>query len=185
MKSISYKTSAFLLLGAALSLPILAQAKEIPLYQEPKEGAPSTAKADLSVGVIPIFTSKDGNWVKIGDPRNGNVGWIKASELSGNNETSVIFSNHISSGGDNNSKNYVFQFGTPQKLTPQQEKVLQHIQEEQAASRKAMQKAIQDMMNNWNMPGPILMPIIVVPQSAAKPPSTPTKPVNEAPKKAN
>jgi len=161
MKSTCYKIlSSAVLLSALLSAPLLTQAKEIPLYQEPTDSSVSSNKVDLSLGVIPIFTSKDGNWVKVGDPRNGNVGWIKASELNGNG-TNVIFSNRISN--DGNAKSYSFQFGTPQKLTPQQEKALQRIEEQQAATRKAMQKNLQDMMNNLNMPGPILMPVIVVP----------------------
>ena len=167
MKSIGYKIiMASMLVAASLTLPGLGMAKEIPLLQEPKIGSAPAGTADLSSGVIPIFTSKDGNWVKIGDPRNGNVGWIKASELSGNGETSIIFSHRIANDGKNASSYQVFQFGTPSKLTSDQQKVLQKLEEQQAASRKAVQQAMQNMMNNWNMtmPGPILMPIIVVPQ---------------------
>ncbi len=177
MKSNSYKNIvAAVFLSTIVGLPTLALAKEIPLLQDPKSGSPTTGTADLSYGVIPIFTSKDGNWVKIGDPRNGNVGWVKSSELSGNDSTSVIFSHSISTGGKNT--NYqVFQFGTPSKLTPDQTKALQKLEEQQAAARNALQKAWQDMMNSWSMPGPILMPIIVVPQQS--PTQAPAKAPNE------
>lgn len=170
MKSINYKKwLAAVLFSTVVGLPTLAMAKEITLLQEPKAGSPTTGTADLSYGVIPIFTSKDGNWVKIGDPRNGNVGWVKSSELSGNDSTSVIFSHSISTGSGKNSSYQVFQFGTPSKLTPDQQKALQKLEEQQTAARNALQKAWQDMMNSWSMPSPILMPIIVVPQQSATP----------------
>lgn len=178
MKTISYKTIvASILTCSALALPTISMAKEVPLLQEPKAGSAPAGVADLSYGVVPIFSSKDGSWVKIGNPRNGDVGWVKASELTGNDSTSVIFSRSISSDSGNKSSNYqVFQFGTPSKLTPDQEKAIKKLEEQQAAARQALQKAWQDMMNSWNMPSPILMPIIVVPQqSATKVSTTPVK----------
>jgi len=169
MKSAPYKKLiAYALLSGILSSPMLAMAKDIPLLQEPNAGAASAGTADLSSGVIPIFTSKDGNWVKVGDPRNGNVGWVKAKDLSSGGEESIIFSHRISNSDKGTGSYQVFQFGTPAKLTPDQQMTLEKLQAQQEASSKAMQKAIQDMTNNMSMPGPIFMPVIVVPQQAVK-----------------
>lgn len=56
-------------------------AKSINLYAEPLDNANVISTIDLSKGVVPIYTLKESGWVKVGDPNNGNVGWIKSSDM--------------------------------------------------------------------------------------------------------
>ncbi len=55
-------------------------AKTIDLYDKPKDGK-IISKLDSESGVIKIFIPKDGTWIKVADPRDGNVGWIKSADL--------------------------------------------------------------------------------------------------------
>lgn len=67
----------------------LAQAKEVTLYDQPKEGAAVVGKIDIAAGFVPIYTpANDKTWVKIGDPKNGNVGWVKSAEMGNPGSTS-------------------------------------------------------------------------------------------------
>lgn len=58
-------------------------AKTINLYEAPKDNNNKViGTADSEAGIIPIFTPQGSSWIKIADPRNGNVGWAKSSDLS-------------------------------------------------------------------------------------------------------
>lgn len=72
------------LLLSGFLLSMLAQAgfaKTIPLYEQPENNAKVVGSVDTSVGIISIFAPEKSAWVKVADPRNGNVGWIKSSEV--------------------------------------------------------------------------------------------------------
>ena len=64
------------------SFTSMALAKEVNLYDQPKTDAKVIGRVDLATGVVPIFTSKEGDWMKVGDPKDGNVGWIKSNEMT-------------------------------------------------------------------------------------------------------
>jgi hypothetical protein len=128
-------------------LPLNASAKEITIYDQPLSIAKPVGKVDLSAGVIPIFSHKPGDWVKVGDPRNGNVGWARSSEL-GNANISFSIIQSTDSKNKSSSTYRVIEFGTPSK-SDANEKMMQIMQQQENA-QKAMYKAIQDMMNNMN-----------------------------------
>lgn len=136
-----------------------AFAKPINLYEQPKADAKLVGTVETNSGIILIFTPKNSDWIKVGDPRNGNVGWIKQSDLKGTTEFS--FSQRFVTTGSAPSNYQVFQYGTPKSLTPEEANAMaKRIQENQAA----MQKAIQNMFNNINQSMPVIMPVIFVPE---------------------
>jgi hypothetical protein len=143
-------------------------AKMITLYDQPKTDAKSVGTIDSAVGIIPIFTPKDSTWIKVADPRNGNVGWIQSSELNTKDSNGVSFSQKIISTG-NGPNSYVIQFGTPQLLTPEQSKeFFKRLKEQTQSIQQNTQKMMQDIFNNMNqfdMQFPIVMPVIVMPNS--------------------
>src|SRR5690242_16122189 len=97
-------------------------AKMLTLYDQPKTDAKTIGTIDSEAGIIPIFTPKDNTaWIKVADPRNGNVRLIQSSELSTKDSKGFSFSQKIISTG-NGPNSYVIQFGTPQLLTPEQSK---------------------------------------------------------------
>lgn len=149
-------------------------AKEISLYDQPKADAKIVGNIDLAVGFIPIYTPKKGEWIKIGDPKNGNVGWIKANELTNGNSTQASFTFTQSYINDNNKSPMTYrivQFGEPSKPSSDQ---TQYMMKQLQIQKQSLQKSIQNMMrdmdqlfyDDWHfMPGnfPFLMPVVIMP----------------------
>lgn len=167
------KLKTFLLSLFTLTLSLAANAAEINLYDLPNSNAKPVGTIDMSVGVIPIFTSKDGVWVKVGDPRNGNVGWIKANDLNNAQGNSSVFSymQRIINDGNNANSYQFIQLRNAPAVTPEQ---AQKLQVQQQVIQQSIQRNVQDMMNGmqnifqWktngasNPPTPP-MPIVVFP----------------------
>jgi SH3-like domain-containing protein len=86
---------------ALLGLCNISLAKDINLYDQPDEKAKVIGTVDLSAGIIPILTPKEGSWIKVADPRNGNVGWIKSNEMNadGGNPSAVTFTQRVINNG--------------------------------------------------------------------------------------
>lgn len=150
-------------------------AKSINLYEEPKDAAKVVGSLDSDVGIIPIFTPEKGDWIKVADPRNGNVGWVKVKDLGNTNTTEYTFTQRFINTGNSPQTYQIIQFGGPNKMTPAQ---VQHqlkqteINQErlQENMNKAMQNMIKDMNNlyHWNTQwfnngAPFVMPVIVIP----------------------
>ncbi len=148
-------------------------AKSVSLYDQPKSDGKVIGSIDPSIGIIPIFTSKEGNWVKVGNPHNGEVGWIKSSDLtqSETGSSGFSFSQKIVDTGKG-PPSYVFQFGAPLPLTKEETDALyKRIQAQQAAIQKSVQQVIENTFKNykatdWNFP--IIMPVVVAPPEPAQ-----------------
>jgi hypothetical protein len=158
-----------------------ANAKMITLYDQPNKESKTIGSIDSGSSMVPIFTSKDGAWMKVGDPKNGAVGWAKVSDLSSSNQNGFSFSQQTVSTPD--GPKTTIQFGVPQPMSSAQIKEMQKRQEE-------LQKSIQNMVNGiyhnafYGNPAvtgiPVYMPIIVVPQQMLEPSGTAAKPVAPA-----
>jgi hypothetical protein len=156
-------------------------AKTTSLYEQPQTNSKVVGTIDLSTGVTPIFTPKGGEWVKVGDPHNGNVGWIKASDLAGGNTSSFSFTQKVISNGKE-PQTYKIEFGNmPAITTKQAEEVIKNMQLQQNNFQQSAQKIIQDMITNINRVysqqpkllqenGSVIMPIVIIPASALKVP---------------
>ena len=157
-----------LLTVIALIFAPICSAKILTLYDQPKSDAKKVGTIDSEVGIIPIFTPKDSTWIKVADPKNGNVGWIQSSELTTKGANGFSFSQKVISTG-NGPNSYVIQFGTPQILTPEQsQEFYKRIQEQTQSIQKNTQQLMQDMFKNFdimNSQFPVMMPIIVMPNS--------------------
>src|SRR5579885_1804616 len=170
-----------LLTAAICGLTSTVFAKSLNLLDQPQQNAKVVASVDLSDGIIPIYSPKDGKWIKIADPKNGNVGWVKTSDLENAGST---FSEFSFSEGPSNAKTYhVIQYGEPaRKLTPEQARA---IVKEQEARYQAMQRSMVSMMHEmnhmfedeWMMSHPpMFMPVVFVPvqkSAAAQPKAAP------------
>lgn len=120
-------------------------AAEINLYAQPASDAKAVGKIDLTAGVIPIISSPDKVWVKVGDPRNGNVGWIKSSELSaqGGSSAGFSFTQEITNNGQSIGSP-LLKVGAPSSLTPEQKELIHKMD----VQRKAVQQNIQNIMKD-------------------------------------
>ncbi len=170
-------------------------AQSITLYDQPNQTAKVVGTADLASGIIPIFTpEKNNDWIKVADPRNGNVGWIKSSDIKNarGSENTVTFSQKIISNGSKPTYQ-VIQFGNPpMKMTDEQAKAYiekmqkkqQELQQSFQGIMKNMNEVIQNQWNMWNAQGGF--PMIIMPAPAknvtapalVKPVTTQTKPAS-------
>ena len=64
-----------------MAIPTLTFAKNINLYATPAKSATVVGKIDDGAKMVPIISTPQGDWMKIGDPENGNVGWINLSDV--------------------------------------------------------------------------------------------------------
>lgn len=166
-----------------------ANAKEINLYADPKSDAKVLGKVDLAEGVIPIFSSKEGDWMKVGDPRNGNVGWIKSSDMTTPGApASFTFTQKVINDKSGPHTYQLMQFGKPDNVnSAQAQEFIKNIQAEQQMIQMRTQKAIQEMMNDINSlyqrsmasgfaNFPIFVPVVVVPAEKLKNQNSNVKP---------
>lgn len=179
------------LLAALLILPLAALAKDISLYDTPDANAKAVGKIDIAAGIVPIFSSKDGKWMKVGDPRNGNVGWIKSDDLTNSDgSTSFTFTQRVINDGKaakGNTVQYI-QFGNEQnKLTAEQTKqYIEKLQLQQLNMQRDMQNTFQRMMKDMNsvynmdtsamIMTPMIVPVVIVPTQKTQ---TPVKPATQ------
>lgn len=125
------------------SFPLLALAQEVNMYEQPAANAKVVAKIDLAAGVMPIFTPQGSEWVKVADPKNGNVGWIKASELATANQlkSTVTFTQSIDKNTAAPASSYnIIQFGNQKPMT----------EEEKEAFAKKFEMQQKQLMENMN-----------------------------------
>ena len=158
----------FILLAAFNSA--VSFAKNINLYDQPKADAKVVGKIDTDAGIIPIFTPKDSTWIKVGNPTNGDVGWIKNSDLGDSATTGFTFTQHMISTGKGPGTSYqVFQFGNPQQqmTSEQAQAIIKKAQAHQQAIQEDTKRIMQDMFKNMGqgmLTVPFIMPVIIVPQ---------------------
>lgn len=146
----------FSLLIACFALLIISDvfAKNINLYDQPKNDAKVIGTFDSDSGFIPIYTPKDNTaWIKVADPKNGNVGWMKSSDMSTAN-TSTGFSFRVINTGSGPNGYQMIQFGGPQVNADQAQAFFKKMEVRQQAIQKEMQQWMQDMFSNTNMNWP-------------------------------
>lgn len=135
-----------------------ALAKDINLYEQPKSDAKIVGSVDSEIGIIPIFTPKDVDWIKVGDPRNGNVGWVKKSDMGGLNINLNIIKT-----GKNGQSYQAIQYGGTQVNPQQLIDTMQQLQQQQNAMQNLINDMQKNMPKNW-MNVPMIMPVLVVPE---------------------
>ncbi|MEM9242844.1 MAG: SH3 domain-containing protein [Pseudomonadota bacterium] len=52
------------------------QATQVTLYSQPNSKSKSVATITAATALVPIITSDDHQWIKVGDQQTGQVGWI-------------------------------------------------------------------------------------------------------------
>lgn len=157
-----------------LLLPLSVLAKSINLYAEPQDKAKVVSTLDSSTSIIPIFTPEKSDWIKVADPRNGNVGWVKVTDL-GTNNNEYTFTQRFINSGSSPQTYQIIQFGGPHKMTSGQvQDILKKNEAQQQQLQENMNKSIQKMINDisnmynsgsswFNNQMPFIVPVIVVP----------------------
>lgn len=166
-------------------------AKTITLFDQPNANAKSIGSIDAAQGVVPIFTTKDGEWVKVGDPKNGNVGWIKSSDLKDpNSPVSITYTQQYINNGNEPQAFQFIQYGPPHKMSKEEAQALvKKLQMDQQQLHKSMENIFNSMFQELNQrfpmmdrTAPIFMPVVIMPQQESSkasatvptPPATPS-----------
>ncbi|HEX2548695.1 MAG TPA: hypothetical protein VHM20_02635 [Gammaproteobacteria bacterium] len=137
----------------------------ITLYDTNKESAKNIGTIDSATGIVAIFFSKDNQWIKVGDPTNGNTGWVKTSDLGfDNNILGITFS----AKNFNDSvppQSYQLELGQEQSLTADETVAfLKSLHEKQATVQKALQDMVTLIFSDKNLNVPVMMPVLFIPQ---------------------
>jgi len=148
----------------------------LSLYAKSNLNSTVVSKVEVSQDLVPIFR-KEG-WIKVGNPRNGKVGWInkeqyhKAVNANFHRRAQTVFIEV-----DQNKTNPIITaYRNGKKLTAEQAKVLySKIQKRQARFNKQMRRFQRSMrvwysremrnMNAFFMPlerSPMMQPVIII-----------------------
>jgi len=155
-------------------------AKPVNLYEQPSADSKVVGTVESSSSLVPIFTSKAGDWMKIGDPKNGNTGWIKVNEMTstvpGISSTGFSMSEHTVDTKAGPKTYRTIQFTQPEVLSPEQTAaMLKQFEVHRAEIQKYSQQVMQSISQNLNdfyqsnqtmfdkTIIPIFMPIIIAP----------------------
>lgn len=166
---------------ACISLPCFA--KEVNLYESPDNGAKVTRKLDLATGIIPIYSPKNSTWLKVADPNNGDVGWIKIADLKEPQGSAISVTQRFVNDGNTPLAYQVVKYGEVNKISDaDMQAVITKIRVQQQAVQETLSKTFQQMMNSFDEISK-QMPTIMIVQPPANTPVN--KPVtnNSAPKK--
>ncbi len=153
MPFLSRAMSLFVNLLFIVSLFFFAKcaiAKDINLYDQPQAAAKIVGTFDSTKGFIPIFSTPDGQWVKIGDPRNGNVGWAKITDLATTNgPAGISVMQKTVNDPSGVPKSYqVFQFLDPSTTQQQRQKMSQDLQFQDGPH--SLQNTLKDLATDLN-----------------------------------
>ncbi len=164
-------SSAFIHFFIALSFCVMnllssASAKTINLYDDPTTAANIVDTLNSASGVILIYSPKDGTWVKIANPKNGNVGWVKSSELGNNSTTQTRVSVASGSGEDGKEVSTIMHFGNSVKITTEQaQAMVKKLKLQQQAVHQSMQHMVNDMnklfQEEWKLFNQTSFPVVI------------------------
>lgn len=153
-------TSAIFAIFILLSVTTFA--KTINLYSEPKTDSKTTGTVNTAKGVTIVYTPKSGEWIKVANPENGDVGWVKSGDLG-----SDSYKMRITTSSDG-SRNYsIYQFGSGNNQYNQQQIEMQMRQFEHQRRLMRMQMA-QMFSDLFYFPQPVFIPVVYAPNDSTR-----------------
>jgi hypothetical protein len=153
--------------------------EKITLYQQPNVKSVTTSAIETSRPIIPIFTQ--GEWTKVADPSNGNVGWVQNEILKkqGLPTVKTTMQSVRSSDGSGYKLMESFSGGKPidqkqmdellqkwQVKREQMQKVFNQVLQENAKTLGALAKELQDPNLQIPLLLPVLQPVVIIPNKA-------------------
>lgn len=151
------KTLILLLLGMAYSSSIFS--KTIHLYANPSSKSQIVANAESKQRLIPIFYPKQGKWLKVANPDNGDVGWVSFEDMHGTSSISghqgVAMTQRIithQTNDKNGPKIYrVIEYSGPNQLKEADiKKLTAEMQKRQKRMNQMMKKTIEQMQRDFS-----------------------------------
>lgn len=150
------------LLGCGLAFTFAgtaSYANNINMYDQPAANAKIVGSLNSERGIINIFTPKGSAWTKVADPQNGNVGWVKTSDIG--NST---FNFKVITGGTGAHQYRIYQYGNWAPQTPTEiESGIKLMQLRQQMIQRDMQHMMNDMFSMAYAPAPVFVPVMISP----------------------
>ncbi len=162
-------------LGFVTLLLINSVSYALNVYEQADDKTKIVFTAKPGEQLIPIFTKE--NWLKVANPQDGEVGWVRLSDLKKsfkpNDQQNLTDKNE-------QPKLYrVIEYSGPEKLKPEQlEQMLAQMQKRQEQMNRYMQIMMQNMFQNFQAMqslDPLAWhqemlngPVMVVPEELAK-----------------
>ncbi|MCW5589611.1 MAG: SH3 domain-containing protein [Legionellales bacterium] len=155
-------TSTCLIAASSLALANAPAAKTLSLHTNPDAKSAVVSQIKPTQTLVEIF-QKNG-WVKVGNPENGDTGWIKASDLNASTQQQVTqqkliiphFSQTIITAvtDKNGHTTYKVEQSNDQKKISQKEAadLFKHIQEQQTQFQAHMQQLMNESFATFNDP---------------------------------
>lgn len=169
MQPIQTRFVQLLTLLLTFLIPIISHANSIKLYEEPKDQAKVVGSIDLAAGIIPIFTPKNSDWIKVADPRNGNTGWVKSGDMKDSKGNVITFTQQFSQDNNKNSSTQFMQFGN-KVMTPEQRKAaeqqLKSAQESLVKSIDNLNKVYEQEVEAMRQNGMVVRPLNIMPKQS-------------------
>lgn len=135
------KLSKKMIIALLVFFPISVLAKTLNLHETPQVDSKIIGNINTEMGVMPIFTPKGSNWVKVADPSNGNVGWVESKEL---NQGGFQF-NVINSHNGKQFSQTIQYSGNANAARQQIDKTIYDMQKRYEMIERDMHKLMQDM----------------------------------------
>jgi len=156
----------------AETINLLQTQDKVSLYEQPD--AKSKVIANLIKGetIIPLLQQKD--WIKIANPKNGDVGWAEKAtvekntksflNITSNDGSQYVITQKDKSGNTQNIYQVMQYSGTNPANQKQSEEVFKQIQAQQKAMQEQFNKMFsQPMFNNATIYRvPVMQPVIVI-----------------------
>lgn len=181
MKRLFNVVIGVMLCGFVFSALAATQAVNIPLYTDANKTSKVLEQLPMDIHLIPIFHR--GDWLKVGDPRNGQTGWIdyadylKAQAQTNSQHTQVVYVQVNKEGKKTGDQIIAYQNG--KKLSDADAKVLyEKIEKQQQAANQQFLQMQQQMnamftrsMQNMHQMfvQPMWQPIVIVNQDSSTP----------------
>lgn len=161
-------------------------ADTLNVYEKPEANAKVIMEMKSGQQLMPIFYTEKGDWVKVANPQNGDVGWAKVGELKGPKIVTKVNGTQtyqqIITGKDKEKQPQVYsivQYSGPEELKPEEaQKVIKGLEEKNKKMRESMQKMQEQMQKNMSEifkefdknfdVFPMIQPIIVVPDHSSE-----------------
>jgi uncharacterized protein YgiM (DUF1202 family) len=121
----------------------------ISLYEQPDVKSKVIGAITPGTAIIPIFSQ--GNWVKVGDPANGQVGWMNNEVLPAQNQVYVkTVTKNSNTPGNNGSQ--IIQYSSTEPLDEKQMgQLMQNLQNRQAELQQVFDQILNQSVTNFNV----------------------------------
>lgn len=137
-------------------------AKNIDLHLEPKADSKVAGMVNTEAGVTIVYTPKNSEWIKVANPANGDVGWVKSADLGAGGYNMRVET--VNSDGAHRYSISQIRADSQQQI----DKAMEQFEQQQKVMLQHMQKMMVNMYSGFYHPEHIFVPVVIVPDQQKK-----------------